>query len=102
MIDDMVKILEKEQLDDDAKKEYCEKQFDFTDDKKKGLQQDLKDLEATIEDSKEAISTLAEELKTLAAGIAALDKEVAESTEQRKDENADYTELMSSDSAAKQ
>ena len=33
------------------KREYCEKQFDVSDDKKKGLQQDLKDLEATIEDS---------------------------------------------------
>jgi len=35
MIDNMVDILGKEQLDDDMKKEYCEKQFDAADDKKK-------------------------------------------------------------------
>merc|ERR1719515_483910 len=31
----------------------------------------------------------------------ALDKQVAEATEQRKDEHSDYTELMANDSAAK-
>jgi chromosome segregation ATPase len=102
MIDDMVSILGKEQLDDDMKKEYCAKQFDFADDKKKGLQQDLKDLERTIEDSKETIATLTEEIKALSEGIQALDKDVAESTETRKEEHEEYTELMSSDSAAKQ
>merc|ERR1719389_137543 len=84
------------------KKEYCEKQFDFSEDKKKGLEQDVKDLEATIEDSTETISTLVEEIKSLSAGIKALDKEVAESTETRKEEHEAYTELMSSDSAAKE
>merc|ERR1719183_2165249 len=102
MIDNMVTILAKEQADDDMKKEYCAKQFDFADDKKKGLQQDLKDLEATIEDSKETIATLTEELKALSDGISALDKDVAESTETRKEEHSDFTELMASDSAAKQ
>jgi len=101
LIDNMVAILGQEQLDDDMKKEYCEKQFDFSEDKKKGLQQDVKDLEATIEDSTETISTLTEEIKSLSAGIKALDKEVAESTETRKEEHEAYTELMSSDSAAK-
>merc|ERR1719393_1111944 len=81
LIDNMVAILGQEQADDDSKREYCEKQFDASDDKKKGLQQDLKDLEATIEDSTEAISTLTEEIKALGEGIQALDKDVAESTE---------------------
>jgi chromosome segregation ATPase len=102
LIDNMVKILGEEQADDDMKKEYCEKQFDFADDKKKGLQQDLKDLEATIEDSTETIATLTEEIKALAAGIKALDKDVAESTETRKEENVEYTELMANDNAAKE
>ena len=34
------------------------------------------------------------------AGIAALDKSVAEATEQRKEENSDYTTLMANDAAA--
>merc|ERR1719446_1689061 len=73
MIDNMVSILGKEQLDDDMKKESCERQFDVSDDKKKGLQQDVKDLEATIEDSTESIATLTEEIKALSEGITALD-----------------------------
>jgi len=102
MIDNMVAILGKEQADDDMKKEYCEKQLDFADDKKKGLQQDLKDLETTIEDSKESIATLADEIKALGKGIVALDKDVAESTETRKEEHTDFTELMASDGSAKE
>jgi hypothetical protein len=38
MIDDMVTTLTKEQEDDNAKKEYCEKEFDLADDQKKGLE----------------------------------------------------------------
>jgi len=102
MIDNMVSILGKEQLDDNMKKEYCEKQFDNADDKKKGLQLDLKDLGTTIDDSTESIATLTEELKGLSAGIKALDKDVAESTETRKEEHSEYTELIASDSAAKE
>merc|ERR1719281_408430 len=102
LIDNMVSVLAKEQADDDAKKEYCEKQFDAADDKKKGLQQDLKDLETTIANSKETIATLTDEIKALSDGIKALDKDVAESTEQRKEEHEDFTELMANDAAAKQ
>jgi len=94
--------LGQEQLDDDMKKEYCDKQFDTSDDKKKGLQRDIKDLETTQADSKETIATLTDELKALAKGIKDLDGDVAESTETRKEEHQECNELMSSDSAAKE
>merc|ERR1719352_1688087 len=84
------------------KKEYCVKQFDFADDKKKGLEHSVSDLETAIEKGKEAIATLADEIKALEDGIKALDKSVAEATENRKEENEDFTELMASDSAAKE
>merc|ERR1719343_1662507 len=45
---------------------------------------------------------LSEEIAALEAGIKALDKSVAEATEQRKEENVDYTELMAADTAAKE
>merc|ERR1740117_599545 len=45
MIDEMAATLKKEQLDDDHKKEYCAKQFDLADDKKKGLERSVSDLE---------------------------------------------------------
>jgi septal ring factor EnvC (AmiA/AmiB activator) len=102
MIDDMVAILKVEQQDDNDKKEYCEMQFDLSDDKKKGLERSVSNLEKAIAKEKEAIATFAEEIKALEEGIVALDKSVAEATEQRKEENAEYTELMASDAAAKE
>merc|ERR1719395_298321 len=102
MIDEMVTLLKKEQVDDDDKKEYCEKTIDQTEDKVKELEHSISDLEKAIADEKEGIATLAEEIEALEDGIKALDKQVAEATEQRKEEHADSVELMSSDAAAKE
>jgi len=101
MIDNMVDLLGTEQLDDNDKKEYCEMQLDHADDKKKGLERDVSKLEAAIEEAKESITSLTGEIKALSDGIAALDKQVAEATEQRKEENSDYTTLIANDAAAK-
>merc|ERR1719243_159567 len=81
MIDEMVKTLGAEQQDDNDKKEYCEMQFDLSDDKKKGLERGVSNLEKAIAKAKEAIATFADEIKALNEGIAALDKSVAEATE---------------------
>jgi len=101
LIDEMVALLGEEQLDDDHKKEYCEMQFDFTDDKKKELERSVSKLETAIDDAKEGIATLTSDIAALSEGIIALDKSVAEATEQRKEENDDYKTLIQSDSAAK-
>eukprot|EP00972_Heterocapsa_arctica_P046943 6929303-Heterocapsa_arctica.AAC.1 len=45
---------------------------------------------------------MTEEIATLIAGTAALDKDVAEATEMRKQENADYSSLVANDGAAKE
>jgi len=102
MIDDMIVILKQEQVDDDAKKEYCNMQLEQTKDKSKDLTDTIHDLEVDIEEKTGAIATLKDELKTLNAGITELDKLVAEATEQRKEENKEFTELMSDDTAAKE
>merc|ERR1719361_2102418 len=102
MIDDMVATLKVEQQDDDSKKEYCAQELDLADDKKKGLEHDVADLETAIENLKGAIVKLAEEIAALTAGIKELDAKVTEATEQRKEENADFKELMASDTAAKE
>mmetsp|Transcript_92493 Transcript_92493/g.299284 ORF Transcript_92493/g.299284 Transcript_92493/m.299284 type:complete len:706 (+) Transcript_92493:84-2201(+) len=102
MIDEMVATLKKEQADDDHKKEYCVEQFDLADDKKKSLERAISDTETAIDDAKEGISTSKEEIAALEAGIKELDKSVAEATEQRKKENEEYKELMSSNTAAKE
>jgi len=102
MIDDMVALLKQEQVDDDSKKEYCNVQFDSLDDSRKGLERAISDSEVAIDDATEMVKTLTGEIEALAAGIKALDKSVAEATEQRKDENAEFTELMAQDRAAKE
>jgi septal ring factor EnvC (AmiA/AmiB activator) len=102
MIDEMVVTLKTEQADDDAKKEYCAKEFDAADDKKKSLERSIKDLETAIADGKEGIESTKSEIAALEDTIKALDKAVAEATEQRKEENTEFTQLMASDSAAKE
>jgi len=102
MIDDMVAQLKTEQQDDDEKKEYCADEFDKSDDKKKVLEKGVADLNTAIEDAKEGIQTTTSEIAALKDSIKSLDKAVAEATEQRKEENEDYTALMASDTAAKE
>jgi len=101
MIDDMVALLKKEQVDDEEKKEYCEAQFDSLDDKKKALERSSSDLETQIDEAKDRIATLANEIESFQSSIVALDKSVSEATEQRKEEHAAFTELISTNTAAK-
>merc|ERR1719326_913135 len=100
MIDELLTQLKNEQVEDDAKKQYCEEKFDELDDTKKGLEQDVSDLETAIEDAKESISNLKVEIEALDDGIRALDKEVEEATETRQKEHADFTESLAANTAA--
>eukprot|EP00747_Dinoflagellata_sp_TGD_P158281 gnl/TRDRNA2_/TRDRNA2_177803_c1_seq2.p1 gnl/TRDRNA2_/TRDRNA2_177803_c1~~gnl/TRDRNA2_/TRDRNA2_177803_c1_seq2.p1 ORF type:complete len:747 (+),score=259.63 gnl/TRDRNA2_/TRDRNA2_177803_c1_seq2:274-2241(+) len=102
MIDDMAATNKKEQEDDDHKKEYCLKEIDVTEDKKKTFELKISDLETSASEADEAIKTLISEIDALSDGIRALDKSVAEATEVRKEEADDYTVFMSSNAAAKE
>jgi hypothetical protein len=44
MIDDMVKLLGQEQVADDEKKTYCQKEFDSSEDEQKSLERSISDL----------------------------------------------------------
>jgi len=102
MIDEMVANLKKEQTADEAKKDYCDKEFDTSEDKKKELDLKVSDSATAIEELEGSIATLTEEIAAVEAGIKALDKAVTEATEIRKEENADFKELKQSDTAAKE
>merc|ERR1719361_2293700 len=84
------------------KKVYCESQLDETEDKQKSLERKVDDLGAALEDTKGMIETLTDEIAALVDGIKALDKSVAEATENRKAENVAFKELMAADTAAEQ
>merc|ERR1719191_1699702 len=102
MIDDMVTLLGTEQTDDDNKKEYCEKLIDKTEDDLKQLELAVSDLGKAIADYKESIATLTDEIDALEDGIKKLDQQVAEATDDRKEEHAENAETVSSDNAAKE
>merc|ERR1719387_2603756 len=93
MIDDLVELLAKEQKEDEEKKEWCDSEFDTADDTKKALDHDIEDLEKAIADAEESIATLTSEIK-------ALDKQVAEATEIRKEEHATFEENLAANTAA--
>merc|ERR1719473_1456389 len=90
MIEDMVVLLGKEQVDDDNKKTYCEAEFDKADDKKKELELNIGDMEKALDEMDEAMTAVKAEIEALEDGIVKLDREVAGATTQRKDEHADF------------
>merc|ERR1719197_284123 len=102
MIDAMIGTLKEEQVDDDNKKEYCAGALDSADDKKKSLARAFSDADTAIADAEQGIAAVTDEIAALQAGIKALDKSVAEATEQRQNEHKEFMALMSSDSAAKE
>merc|ERR1719478_870401 len=64
MIDEMAAILKQEQIDDDAKKEYCRTQLDQAKDKGKATKGAIEDPESSIDDNTAALATHKDELKT--------------------------------------
>jgi len=102
MIDGMIANLKEEQVVDDEKKAYCTKELDEGEVSVKSLERAISDEKAAIANVKEGLATAVEEIESLTAGIKSLDQMVAEATEQRKEENVEYKELMASDTAAKE
>jgi len=59
------------------------------------------DIDTVIDEARETSERLAKEIQAMKDGIVALDKAVAEATEQRKKEDGQFKELMASDGTAK-
>jgi len=100
MVDDMVTLLGKDADDDVKQKGFCEGEFDKSGDEDKAAQAKMGQVEATIAEQADGIASLSEELATLAADIKALDKSVAEATEQRKEEHVTHQETAQLTEAA--
>merc|ERR1719299_51418 len=100
MIDDMVVLLGKQQADDEKQKAYCEGEFEKAGDEEAASKTKLSQTDAKLSELTDTIGTLMEEISGLGASIAALDKSVADATEQRKEEHAAYVEQMQMNEAA--
>merc|ERR1719191_226681 len=99
MIDEMVALSAKQQVEDDAKKEYCLAQIDQTEDKIKEIELSISDLEKVIDETEGTITTLGEEIKVLSEEIVELDKSVASATFQRKEEHEDFVNTRAANNA---
>jgi len=100
MIDDMVVLLGKNAAEDEKQKAYCEDELDKAADEESATKTKLGQVDATLAELTDKIGTLMEEISALTAGIAALDKSVADATEMRKEEHAEYVESMQMNEAA--
>merc|ERR1719191_713977 len=96
----MVALLGKQQAEDDKSKTYCEGEFDKAADEEAAAKTKLGSLDAALAEQTDAISTLMEEINTLTTEISSLDKSVADATDQRKMEHADYIEFIQMSEAA--
>jgi len=102
MIENMISLLRKEQVNDDDKKAYCAKEFDKTEDETKSVTLALSDNQKSIDDSEAAVQALSGELAALIDGIKALDAQVGEATANRKSEHNEYIDVLQQNNAAKE
>merc|ERR1719327_961936 len=87
MIDCMEKVLKEEQAGDDSTKSFCDKDFEKSGAEKKDTEEAIAASEAFIEETTAESAATAEEIAELQKEIKAMDKAVAEATEQRKEEH---------------
>lgn len=99
-IDGMVSLLGKESADDESKKEYCRNGFNGAADKAKELKNLISELSASVEEKQAATESITANIKAINQGVRSLDESMAQATENRKAESADFQELLTQDSAA--
>jgi len=102
MIDGMTTVLKEEQKNDDAQKAFCDKDLESSEAEQKETEEAIESSEAFIEETTEASETTSEEIDALQKDIKALDKAVAEATEQRKEEHSDFLQFQTESDAALQ
>merc|ERR1719191_2521639 len=100
MIDGMNEVLEGEQVADDKQDVWCLAELDKAKEEAKATEEDIGDLAAAIDSQRDSIETSAAEIAALKKGLEELDKSVAEATEQRKDEHAEYVDETAANQAA--
>jgi len=90
MLGGMIKLQEEQQANDDNKVSFCKEELAKSDTEKKDKQQEADKIAAAMSEMKNEIDSIADDLKTLTESVQGLDKAVAQSTEQRKEEHAQY------------
>lgn len=102
MIDELVRLLDEEQSEDDEKKGFCEKEIDHVEDEAKMRQRHISDKETVITDTKDSLETVRKDIESLALSIQKLDVDVKQATLQRKAEHAQSVEAEAESGIASQ
>jgi hypothetical protein len=102
MIEGMVEVLHQEQKDDDTQKVFCDSDIEKSTREKKDTEEAVATSQAFIEETTAESAATAEEIAELGKSIKALDKAVAEATEQRKEEHSEFLVFQQQSSAALQ
>jgi len=100
MVDAMVVLLGKNGAEDEKQRTWCEGEFEKAADEEAASKTKLAQTDAALSELTDKIGTLMEEISSLTSSIAALDKSVADATEMRKEEHAEYIENMQMNEAA--
>jgi len=100
MIDGMIATLGKEQADDDTKRDWCTEEIHTVEGEVKALEGEVSDVSADIEEKEDQLATLKSEIAALQKSNVDLDTSVAQATEQRQDEHAEYASTSASNQAA--
>merc|ERR1719316_20373 len=94
MIDGMVVVLTKDGAEDVKQKTWCEDEFGSSAKDQATATTVKSQVEAEIAEITDGISELMEAVNTLTSEVAELDKSVADATEQRKEDHAEFTEAL--------
>merc|ERR1719443_1082092 len=100
MVDGMVGVLEGEQVQDDKQDVWCIAELDKAKEEAKATEVDIGELGASVDETRDAIDATSSEIEALKAGLAELDKSVAEATELRKKEHDESVEVAAANQAA--
>merc|ERR1719163_1720841 len=102
MVDGMITVLGNEQKDDDSQKDFCVSSLETSEKEKADTESGISSSAAAIEEMTQSSANLADEIANLQAEVKALDKAVAEATEQRKEEHAEFLTFQTENSQAVQ
>merc|ERR1719281_868367 len=98
----MEQVLHEEQKDDDTQKAFCDQDIAKSELEKKDTEEAVAASQAFIEETTAESAATAEEITELQKSIKDLDKAVAEATEQRKEEHAEFLVFQQQSNAALQ
>jgi len=101
IVDGMLATLTQQQADDDKQQEWCNTELTKANDEDKGAKGKVADLDATVSELADSVAQLDDQIKPLKDEVMSLDRSVAEATEQRKDEHAEYAGNIQMNTVAK-